>query len=29
VSAELPTLADAWSGALERLLCANDLRKAE
>jgi phosphoribosylformylglycinamidine synthase len=29
VSADLPTLADAWSGALERLLGANDLRKAE
>jgi phosphoribosylformylglycinamidine synthase II len=29
VSAEVPSLADAWSGALERLLCANDLRKAE
>ncbi|HLJ24034.1 MAG TPA: AIR synthase-related protein, partial [Candidatus Acidoferrales bacterium] len=29
VSADLPTLADAWSGALERLLGASDLRKAE
>ena len=29
VSAEVPSLADAWSGALERLLCVNDLRKAE
>jgi phosphoribosylformylglycinamidine synthase len=29
VSAEVPSLADAWSGALERLLSANDLRKAE
>jgi phosphoribosylformylglycinamidine synthase len=29
VSADLPSLADAWSGALERLLGANDLRKAE
>jgi phosphoribosylformylglycinamidine synthase len=29
VSAEVPSLADAWSGALERLLCGNDLRKAE
>jgi phosphoribosylformylglycinamidine synthase len=29
VSAEVPSLADAWSGALERLLGANDLRKAE
>src|SRR5579872_4972056 len=29
VSAVLPTLADAWSGALERLLGASDLRKAE
>ena len=29
VSAEVPSLADAWSGALGRLLHANDLRKAE
>jgi phosphoribosylformylglycinamidine synthase subunit PurL len=29
VSAEIPSLADAWSGALERLLSRNDLRKAE
>ncbi|HWF12205.1 MAG TPA: phosphoribosylformylglycinamidine synthase subunit PurL [Candidatus Acidoferrales bacterium] len=29
VSAEVPSLADAWSGALGRLLNANDLRKAE
>ena len=29
VSAEVPSLADAWTGALERLLCGNDLRKAE
>jgi phosphoribosylformylglycinamidine synthase II len=29
VSAEVPSLADAWSGALERLLSRNDLRKAE
>ncbi|HTC65034.1 MAG TPA: phosphoribosylformylglycinamidine synthase subunit PurL [Candidatus Saccharimonadales bacterium] len=29
VSAEVPSLADAWSGALGRLLQANDLRKAE
>jgi phosphoribosylformylglycinamidine synthase subunit PurL len=29
VSAELPSLADAWSGALERLLSAKDFRKAE
>jgi phosphoribosylformylglycinamidine synthase len=29
VSAEVPSLADAWSGALERLLGGNDLRKAE
>ena len=29
VSAEVPSLADAWSGAIERLLCVNDLRKAE
>ncbi len=29
VSADLPSLADAWSGALERLLGTNDLRKAE
>jgi phosphoribosylformylglycinamidine synthase len=29
VSAEVPSLADAWGGALERLLCVNDLRKAE
>jgi phosphoribosylformylglycinamidine synthase len=29
VSADVPSLADAWNGALERLLCANDLRKAE
>jgi len=29
VSAEVPSLADAWSRALERLLCGNDLRKAE
>jgi phosphoribosylformylglycinamidine synthase len=29
VSAEVPALADAWSGALGRLLNANDLRKAE
>jgi phosphoribosylformylglycinamidine synthase subunit PurL len=29
VSAEVPSLADAWSGALERLLSVNDLRKAE
>jgi phosphoribosylformylglycinamidine synthase II len=29
VSAEVPSLADAWSGALGRLLNANDIRKAE
>ena len=29
VSAEVPSLADIWNGALERLLCRNDLRKAE
>ena len=29
VSAELSPLADAWNGALERLLSAKDLRKAE
>ena len=29
VSADVPSLADAWGGALERLLGANDLRKAE
>jgi phosphoribosylformylglycinamidine synthase len=29
VSAEVSSLADAWSGAIERLLCVNDLRKAE
>ncbi len=29
VSAEVPSLADTWSGALGRLLHANDLRKAE
>jgi len=29
VSAEVPSLADAWSGALERLLSVSDLRKAE
>src|ERR1700693_3439951 len=29
VSAEVPSLADAWSGAIERLLRVNDLRKAE
>jgi hypothetical protein len=29
VSAEVPSLADAWNGAIERLLCGNDLRKAE
>jgi phosphoribosylformylglycinamidine synthase subunit PurL len=29
VSAELPALADDWSGALGRLLSKNDLRKAE
>jgi phosphoribosylformylglycinamidine synthase len=29
VSAEVPSLADAWSGALGRLLHVNDLRKAE
>jgi phosphoribosylformylglycinamidine synthase len=29
VSAEVPSLADAWSGALGRLLHANELRKAE
>jgi len=29
VSAELPFLADAWSGALERLMRDNDFRKAE
>jgi phosphoribosylformylglycinamidine synthase len=29
VSADLPSLADAWSGALERLLGTDDLRKAE
>jgi phosphoribosylformylglycinamidine synthase len=29
VSAEVPTLAGAWSGALERLLTATDFRKAE
>jgi phosphoribosylformylglycinamidine synthase len=29
VSAEVPSLADAWSGAIERLLFGNDLRKAE
>jgi len=29
VSAEVPSLADAWNGAIEQLLSANDLRKAE
>jgi phosphoribosylformylglycinamidine (FGAM) synthase-like enzyme len=29
VSAEVPSLADAWSGAFERLLHDNDFRKAE
>jgi phosphoribosylformylglycinamidine synthase len=29
VSAEVPTLAGVWSGALERLLTAKDLRKVE
>jgi phosphoribosylformylglycinamidine synthase len=29
VSAEVPSFADAWSEAIERLLCVNDLRKAE
>jgi len=29
VSAEVPSLADAWSGGFDRLLGANDLRKAE
>ncbi len=29
VSADLPSLADAWSGAIERLLSTKDLRKAE
>jgi phosphoribosylformylglycinamidine synthase len=29
VSAELPSLADAWGGALERLLGTKDFRKAE
>jgi phosphoribosylformylglycinamidine synthase subunit PurL len=29
ISADNPLLADVWSGALERLLGANDLRKAE
>jgi phosphoribosylformylglycinamidine synthase len=29
VSADVPSLADAWNGALERLLSATDLRKAE
>jgi len=29
VSAEVPSLADGWNGAIEQLLSANDLRKAE
>jgi phosphoribosylformylglycinamidine synthase len=29
IGAEIPLLADGWSGALERLLGSNDLRKAE
>jgi phosphoribosylformylglycinamidine synthase len=29
VSADVPSLADVWSGALERLLSDNDFRKAE
>ena len=29
ISADIPLLADDWSGALERLLSANDFRKAE
>jgi phosphoribosylformylglycinamidine synthase len=29
VSADVPSLTDAWAGALERLLRGNDLRKAE
>ncbi len=29
VSAEVPSLADGWNGAIERLLSTKDLRKAE
>ena len=29
VSADVPSLTDAWAGALERLLRGNDFRKAE
>jgi len=29
VSADVPSLTQAWAGALERLLCGNDFRKAE
>ena len=29
VSAEVPSLADVWTGAIERLLTAKDFRKAE
>jgi hypothetical protein len=29
VSADVPSLTDAWAGALERILRGNDFRKAE